>query len=375
MKIKQIKLINFRNLENVELNFINNINIIIGGNGAGKTNILEAVYLNSLTKSFRANNDIELIKFNKDFLTIKTVIKENSYNEKVLYNIDKISKKIYLNSNKITKLSEYIGKYPVVISTPEDVLMIKTSPSNRRDVLNISICQFNKEYFKTLNEYNKLLKLRNDYLKRILVNSNSDMKYFEIITNKLIEKAIYIYIERNKYINSINSYLGSIFEHICLNKNLILKYSPNVDITEYDDENISKILHKKFKRDFNKEISLGMTISGPHRDDFNFYLDNKDMKFYSSEGQKKMAVISYKLAEMKLFQEQEDKKPIILLDDLFSELDIKNKNRLVKYIPEDLQVIITSNDLKGINKSIRDNAKIFKIKDSEVRVINNGRSN
>ncbi len=375
MKIKQIKLINFRNLENVELNFINNINIIIGGNGAGKTNILEAVYLNSLTKSFRANNDIELIKFNKDFLTIKTIIKENSYNEKVLYNIDKISKKIYLNSNKITKLSEYIGKYPVVISTPEDVLMIKTSPSNRRDVLNISICQFNKEYFKTLNEYNKLLKLRNDYLKRILVNSNSDMKYFEIITNKLIEKAIYIYIERNKYINSINSYLGSIFEHICLNKNLILKYSPNVDITEYDDENISKILQKKFKRDFNKEISLGMTISGPHRDDFNFYLDNKDMKFYSSEGQKKMAVISYKLAEMKLFQEQEDKKPIILLDDLFSELDIKNKNRLVKYIPEDLQVIITSNDLKGINKSIRDNAKIFKIKDSEVRVINNGRSN
>lgn len=375
MKIKQIKLINFRNLENVELNFINNINIIIGGNGAGKTNILEAVYLNSLTKSFRANNDIELIKFNKDFLTIKTIIKENSYNEKVLYNIDKISKKIYLNSNKITKLSEYIGKYPVVISTPEDVLMIKTSPSNRRDVLNISICQFNKEYFKTLNEYNKLLKLRNDYLKRILVNSNSDMKYFEIITNKLIEKAIYIYIERNKYINSINSYLGSIFEHICLNKNLTLKYSPNVDITEYDDENISKILHKKFKRDFNKEISLGMTISGPHRDDFNFYLDNKDMKFYSSEGQKKMAVISYKLAEMKLFQEQEDKKPIILLDDLFSELDIKNKNRLVKYIPEDLQVIITSNDLKGINKSIRDNAKIFKIKDSEVRVINNGRSN
>lgn len=375
MKIKQIKLINFRNLENVELNFINNINIIIGGNGAGKTNILEAVYLNSLTKSFRANNDIELIKFNKDFLTIKTIIKENSYNEKVLYNIDKISKKIYLNSNKITKLSEYIGKYPVVISTPEDVLMIKTSPSNRRDVLNISICQFNKEYFKTLNEYNKLLKLRNDYLKRILVNSNSDMKYFEIITTKLIEKAIYIYIERNKYINSINSYLGSIFEHICLNKNLILKYSPNVDITEYDDENISKILQKKFKRDFNKEISLGMTISGPHRDDFNFYLDNKDMKFYSSEGQKKMAVISYKLAEMKLFQEQEDKKPIILLDDLFSELDIKNKNRLVKYIPEDLQVIITSNDLKGINKSIRDNAKIFKIKDSEVRVINNGRSN
>jgi len=375
MKIKQIKLINFRNLENVELNFTNNINIIIGGNGAGKTNILEAVYLNSLTKSFRANNDIELIKFNKDFLTIKTIIKENSYNEKVLYNIDKISKKIYLNSNKITKLSEYIGKYPVVISTPEDVLMIKTSPSNRRDVLNISICQFNKEYFKTLNEYNKLLKLRNDYLKRILVNSNSDMKYFEIITNKLIEKAIYIYIERNKYINSINSYLGSIFEHICLNKNLILKYSPNVDITEYDDENISKILQKKFKRDFNKEISLGMTISGPHRDDFNFYLDNKDMKFYSSEGQKKMAVISYKLAEMKLFQEQEDKKPIILLDDLFSELDIKNKNRLVKYIPEDLQVIITSNDLKGINKSIRDNAKIFKIKDSEVRVINNGRSN
>ena len=374
MKIKKIKLINFRNLDKVELNFINKINIIIGGNGAGKTNILEAIYLNSLTKSFRANNDAELIKFDKEFLTIMTTIKDDSYNENVLYNIDKLSKKIYLNSSKVTKLSEYIGKYPVVISTPEDVLMIKTSPSTRRDVLNISICQFNKEYFKTLNEYNKLLKLRNDYLKRILINSISDIKYFDILTNKLIEKAVYIYIERNNYINLINKYLPDIFEHICLNPNLIIKYSPNIDLNNYNEETLKNILYKKYKKDFNKEISLGMTITGPHRDDFSFILGDKDMKSYSSEGQKKMAVISFKLAEMMLFQKTDDKKPIILLDDLFSELDINNKNRLVKFIPDDLQVVITSNDLKGINKSIRDNAKIFKIKDGEVRVINNGKN-
>ena len=374
MKIKKIKLINFRNLDKVELNFINKINIIIGGNGAGKTNILEAIYLNSLTKSFRANNDAELIKFDKEFLTIMTTIKDDSYNENVLYNIDKLSKKIYLNSSKVTKLSEYIGKYPVVISTPEDVLMIKTSPSTRRDVLNISICQFNKEYFKTLNEYNKLLKLRNDYLKRILINSISDVKYFDILTNKLIEKAVYIYIERNNYINLINKYLPDIFEHICLNPNLVIKYSPNIDLNNYNEETLKNILYKKYKKDFNKEISLGMTITGPHRDDFSFILGDKDMKLYSSEGQKKMAVISFKLAEMMLFQKTDDKKPIILLDDLFSELDINNKNRLVKFIPDDLQVVITSNDLKGINKSIRDNAKIFKIKDGEVRVINNGKN-
>ena len=374
MKIKKIKLINFRNLDKVELNFINKINIIIGGNGAGKTNILEAIYLNSLTKSFRANNDAELIKFDKEFLTIMTTIKDDSYNENVLYNIDKLSKKIYLNSSKVTKLSEYIGKYPVVISTPEDVLMIKTSPSTRRDVLNISICQFNKEYFKTLNEYNKLLKLRNDYLKRILINSISDVKYFDILTNKLIEKAVYIYIERNNYINLINKYLPDIFEHICLNSNLTIKYSPNIDLNNYNEETLKNILYKKYKKDFNKEISLGMTITGPHRDDFSFILGDKDMKLYSSEGQKKMAVISFKLAEMMLFQKTDDKKPIILLDDLFSELDINNKNRLVKFIPDDLQVVITSNDLKGINKSIRDNAKIFKIKDGEVRVINNGKN-
>lgn len=374
MKIKKIKLINFRNLDKVELNFINKINIIIGGNGAGKTNILEAIYLNSLTKSFRANNDAELIKFDKEFLTIMTTIKDDSYNENVLYNIDKLSKKIYLNSSKVTKLSEYIGKYPVVISTPEDVLMIKTSPSTRRDVLNISICQFNKEYFKTLNEYNKLLKLRNDYLKRILINSISDIKYFDILTNKLIEKAVYIYIERNNYINLINKYLPDIFEHICLNPNLIIKYSPNIDLNNYNEETLKNILYKKYKKDFNKEISVGMTITGPHRDDFSFILGDKDMKLYSSEGQKKMAVISFKLAEMMLFQKTDDKKPIILLDDLFSELDINNKNRLVKFIPDDLQVVITSNDLKGINKSIRDNAKIFKIKDGEVRVINNGKN-
>ena len=374
MKIKKIKLINFRNLDKVELNFINKINIIIGGNGAGKTNILEAIYLNSLTKSFRANNDAELIKFDKEFLTIMTTIKDDSYNENVLYNIDKLSKKIYLNSSKVTKLSEYIGKYPVVISTPEDVLMIKTSPSTRRDVLNISICQFNKEYFKTLNEYNKLLKLRNDYLKRILINSISDIKYFDILTNKLIEKAVYIYIERNNYINLINKYLPDIFEHICLNPNLIIKYSPNIDLNNYNEETLKNILYKKYKKDFNKEISLGMTITGPHRDDFSFILGDKDMKLYSSEGQKKMVVISFKLAEMMLFQKTDDKKPIILLDDLFSELDINNKNRLVKFIPDDLQVVITSNDLKGINKNIRDNAKIFKIKDGEVRVINNGKN-
>ncbi len=361
MQVKEIKLRNYRNINNLNLKFSNNINIIIGKNGVGKTNIIESIYLIGLTKSFRTNFDNELIMFNKEALRVEAKIKKDKFIDKINLVINDKQKKISLNDNKVNVLRDYIGLYPLIISTPEDIFLIKGSPGDRRSFLNISISQFDNKYIKVINEYNRILKHRNDYLKEMYLKSNSDSRYFDIMTDELIKREVYIYQKRYSYIEEINNYLGDIYKNISLLEGLKLKYKSLIKFKKLDEDAMTKLLKKKYKENLNKEIELGITTIGPHRDDFDFMLKDKNMKIFSSEGEKKLAVISLKLSEMILYKENKNLKPVILYDDLFSELDIKNRNRLINYIPSDLQVFITSNDLRGINKNIKEKANIIKL--------------
>ena len=197
-------------------------------------------------------------------------------------------------------------------------------------------------------------------------NSLADSSYLDIITDKLIEKAVYIYKKRNEYINFVNSSINTYYQKINGECGIVIKYEPNIEFNSYDDEEIRKTLKHYYKKNYKKELNYGMTLVGPHRDDFSFYLEDKDLKFFGSQGQQKTAVLAYKLSEILIFEDILKTKPVLLLDDIFSELDLKKRNRLLKLIHTGIQSIITTTDLKNINKKYLEDAYIYNVKNGKV---------
>ena len=208
--------------------------------------------------------------------------------------------------------------------------------------------------------------MRNDYLKLMYTNGISDYRYLDVLTDNLIERAAYIYKERIEFIRKINKNISLIYKNLTVNDNLTITYESNIDIIDKSMEEIKKLLKNKYSTNYNKEIVAGMTLYGPHRDDYHFLINGNDIKIYGSQGQQKMAMIAFKLAEISIFEEITGTKPILLLDDIFSELDKKKKNRIINYIKDNIQVIITANDTVGISNKLLKNATIFKVENGKI---------
>ena len=342
------------------------MNIFIGNNAQGKTNILESIVILALTKSHRIGISPNIIKFGKKKAKINGVVRKDKIINKLGVEITENNKKLMINLDEIKKVSDYISNLNVIVFTPDDLDIIKGSPSIRRNLLNIELSQISKVYLNTYNEYNKLLKTRNEYLKLLLSNSIADKKYLDVITDKLIDKAIIIYKKRKEFIDKINESINDNYESITNDKVLSIKYIPNIDIEEFNDENISKVLKNKYESRYQKELNYGMTLYGPHRDDFEFILKEENLKYFGSQGQQKTAIISFKLAEIPIFKEYCNTKPILLLDDIFSELDVKKINKLLKLISNDIQTIVTTTDLRRINKKYLEKSIIYKVNNGEI---------
>ena len=246
------------------------MNIFIGNNAQGKTNILESIVILALTKSHRIGISPNIIKFGKKKAKINGVVRKDKIINKLGVEITENNKKLIINLDEIKKVSDYISNLNVIVFTPDDLDIIKGSPSIRRNLLNIELSQISKVYLNTYNEYNKLLKTRNEYLKLLLSNSIADKKYLDVITDKLIDKAIIIYKKRKEFIDKINESINDNYESITNDKVLSIKYIPNIDIDKFDDESISKVLKNKYESRYQKELNYGMTLYGPHRDDFEF---------------------------------------------------------------------------------------------------------
>ena len=343
------------------------MNIFIGNNAQGKTNILEAITMLALTKSHRVGVNPNIIMFNKKKAQIKGIVKKDKLLLKLEINISEEGKNLKVNQSDIKKVTDYISNLNVIVFTPDDLEIVKGSPNIRRNLLNIQLSQISKKYLNTYNEYNKLLKTRNEYLKILFNNSIADKNYLDIITDKLIEKAIIIYQQRKEYLDLINSSIDNYYKYISDDSGLEVVYVTNVEINNYETDSIRKLLKNKFSKNYNKELNQGMTLYGPHRDDFYFNFNNNDLKFFGSQGQQKLAVLSYKLAEIPIFNNYCGTLPLLLLDDIFSELDIKKRNKLLKFISlEDIQTIITTTDLKNISKKYLDNAYIYEVKNGNI---------
>lgn len=367
MKISKIKLVNFRNYFNSSVSLGMGMNIFIGDNAQGKTNILESITILALTKSHRIGVSPNIIMFGKKKSKIEGVIKKDRIISKLSIEITEDSKKLIINRTEIRKVADYISYLNVIVFTPDDLEIVKGSPNIRRNLLNIELSQISKEYLKNYNEYNKLLKTRNEYLKVLFQNNIADKTYLDIITDKLIERAIIIYQKRKEYLDFVNININNYYYDISLDNGISIQYIPNVEFKDYEYETIRKRLKHIYKKNYMKELNYGMTIYGPHRDDFSFIYNEKDLKYFGSQGQQKLAVLSFKLAEIAIFNEFCGTKPVLLLDDIFSELDIKKRNRLLKIIHEnDIQSVITTTDIRNINKKYVEKATIFEVKNGSI---------
>jgi len=359
MQITELKLSNFRNYQHQKFIFSKEKNIIIGNNGSGKTNIVEAIYYLSITKSFRTNNDDIVIKEGEDLATVEGIIKTKLTNKYKIV-ISKTGKKVFIDQDSIPKLSDYISKINIILFNPEDLKLIKDNPSTHRKLINMELSILNNIYLKILSNYNKILKQRNTYLKSMMVNSMIPKDYLDILTDKLIDYGLQIFKIRTKFIDDINEYLNINYQKITKKEGLTLKY-----ISDYTNLTKNELV-KKYQKLLKKDINYGKTHLGIHLDDFIYFFNDHYAKDYLSEGEQKNAVISFKLAEVKVFQKQTGTMPILVLDDLFSELDQEKITRIIKFFKKNIQIFITTTDLKKIDEKILSNSKVFTIKKGKI---------
>ena len=356
MFIKSIYLNKFRNYDKLKIDFKNGINIIVGENGQGKTNLLESIYVLGLTKSHRSFIDNNLIKEGENKSVIQGIIEKENISTK--YEIEIGNNKILkIDNDKIKTITDYISNINIIIFYPDDLEIIKGSPNLRRRYINLEISQLCSNYMIILNDYNKLLKMRNDYLKNNYIDDN----YLNIITNYLIEKATQIIIMRKKFIDRLNEVVPKIYKNISEISNFSIKYKCCIKIEEFSEKNIMEKLKNVSKELKNSEFKYKTTLFGPHKDDIEFYLNKYNLKLYGSQGQQRMAILSLKLAEIEIFKKYKNTLPILLLDDVFSELDDKKKNNLLNYINENIQTIITTTDINNINDNIVKKSNIIEI--------------
>ena len=353
MWISKLKINNFRNYNNEEIQLDQNINIFYGENAQGKTNIIEAIFLSSMGKSFRAKKDNEMIKLNEQNALIEIEYNKKDRDGKIKIEIGN-KKNIYLNGIKLKKLSELLGTINTVIFTPDDINILKGGPQNRRRFLDIMISQLRPNYMYNLNLYLKTLEQRNKYLRQIR-EEHKDENLLDIWDEKLVEYGINIFKYRKEFIEKIKNNIKKLHNEITENKEDIeINY-----ITECTEkEKYLNLLKERRKLD----IIKGYTTKGIHRDDFIIFINNKQLDIYGSQGQHRTAILSLNLSELNIIKEEIGENPILLLDDFMSELDKKRRKHLLEKI-NDTQVIITCTEkIELANKNIL----IYNVKDGKV---------
>lgn len=367
MFLKNLELNNFRNISKVTFDFDKNINIFIGNNAQGKTNILESIYFLAITRSHRTHNELNLIKKEELYTKVSGVFDddtENIHSLSILLN--EKGKKVSVDNLVQKRISNYLSRLNVIMFCPDDLEIIKGSPSVRRKFLNIELSQFRNDYVLLLKEYNQILKQRNEYLKQ-KNNAKFDRTYFNIITDKLIQKNIELVKIRYDFINKININLESVFEDIAGMGSLKIKYKSFIQEEDLKRADLKDFLTKRYNGLFTNELLQKTTLLGCHKDDFKMYLNDLDVTEFCSQGQQRLSILSLKLAEIEVFIKEKTTKPIILLDDIFSELDEIKKNNIIKYFKRDDQIFITTTDIKDISEDLK--------KSSDIYIVDNGTFN
>ncbi len=354
MYIESIELNNYRNYEELAVRFDRGTNIIFGDNAQGKTNILESLYICGTTKSHRGSRDKEIIRFNCDEAHIKMFVNKNDISRRIDIHLKKSkSKGIAINGVPVKKSSDLLGLVNIIFFSPEDLFIIKNGPSERRRFIDMELCQLNKIYLYNLTKYNKILEQRNRLLKDISYSNDKTLiDTLDIWDMQLSDYGSRIIEERKKFIDEINMIICNIHRKLSGgDEELVLRYEPNVGKEGF---------YEKLKNNREKDLVSKSTTAGPHRDDIGFYLNDVDVRKYGSQGQQRTCALSLKLSEIEIVGNMIHDIPVLLLDDVLSELDKKRQNQLLDCL-KGIQTIITCTGLDEFVESKLSVSKVYKV--------------
>lgn len=369
MIIKEIELRDFRNYESLNLQFHSKVNIFLGNNAQGKTNLLEGIYISSIGKSFRTQKDSEMVKFNSDFCKIKVSAEKGEEELVVELFIGKEGKGYKVDGVKLKKTAELLENIYCVVFSPEDLKIVKEEPEKRRRFINTELSQLKPSYYINISNYKKALKQRNALLKEIKFKGNlyefqEDM--LEIWDDKLAEYGSKIIHQRMEFIIKLNKISKELHMNITNgSEELKIKYESNVKI-EKNMEDQKKNFKKALKESIKSDLRNGTTGKGPHKDDICLEVNGIDIRRFGSQGQQRTAALSLKLAELKLIKEETNEEAILLLDDVMSELDGQRQNFLINSL-HDVQLFITTTEISEEVKNALPDGKTFYVENGNIK--------
>lgn len=360
MKIHQLILKNFRNYSYGDFQFSDKTNVLIGKNAQGKTNLIEAIYLLSVAKSFRTRLNQEMIAFDCSYAKILGQISTKTMTKKLEMVLFEKGKQARVNDSLCHKTSEFVGILNVVVFTPDDLFFVKGSPKIRRRFMDIELSKISPIYLSYFNQYQHFLKERNQYLKQASLKNKRDDLYLEIITNQLIDTEIEIAKRREQFINRLNELAGQVYQRMAGQEEKIqISYRTFFDVKDND---CKEKLEQLYKENIERDYRYASSQYGIHKDDIVVLLNDKEASLYASQGQQRSIVLALKIGLLNLIYQEIGEYPVLLLDDVLSELDHERQNLLLNLVSDQIQTFITTTSIDGLNHDVIKKAKKIEIK-------------
>ncbi|CAH0417865.1 DNA replication/repair protein RecF [Periweissella ghanensis] len=374
MQLANLTLHNYRNYTDLTVTFAPGVNILLGPNAQGKTNLLEAIYVLALARSHRTSSDKELISWQAEDARISGKVQRQHGDVPLELQFTKKGKKAKVNHLEQAKLSQYIGHLNVVLFAPEDLELVKGAPSVRRNFIDREFGQINPKYLYNASQYRNVLRQRNNYLRQLMTKQATDLIYLDVLTDQLIEFGAEILFARKTLLTKLEAAAAPVQESITDGREqLVFEYVSPIALAQLPDlAAIKAALIERYAKQRTREIQQGTTLVGPHRDDLQFIVNDKNVQTYGSQGQQRTTALAVKLAEITLMKDETGEYPVLLLDDVLSELDTHRQTHLLKTIQDKVQTFITTPSLSDIAQQLINEPKVFAIKAGQLTEENDG---
>jgi DNA replication and repair protein RecF len=371
MHIEQLELTHYRNYESLSVEFENKVNVILGENAQGKTNVMESIFVLAMAKSHRTSNDKDLIRWEDEYAKIRGRIQKHHGSLPMELVISKKGKKAKFNHIEQRKLSQYVGNMNVVMFAPEDLHLVKGNPQVRRRFIDMEIGQVSPVYLHDISQFQKILQQRNHYLKQLQTRKQTDRTLLEVLTDQFIQVAIKIVMKRFEFVRRLENWAKPIHSGISRNlETLRIEYKPSLDVSEsFNWSKMEEVFQDKFMKIHDREIDRGVTLIGPQRDELAFYVNDRDVQTFGSQGQQRTTALSVKLAEIEFIHSEINEYPILLLDDVLSELDDYRQSHLLNTIQGRVQTFVTTTSVDGIDHQTLKEASTFLVKDGTMHKV------